>query len=249
LAFPATATATPSGGVLVFDVNAVLAKLPPDVRAQVAWAGPQITAGLRRLWREPFSDAVLTEVALATSVPMRALTSRFLELMAANRAELLAALMVDLQRDEARLAAYVEDSDAVDTLGWVVSFLRSLYGTMVLLFDPAQISAPGHEDVDEHLDDPRVLLLLKGQIALMAALDALKEAAPRERIVELIDVAFLRLMEFRDHLQREGVRLPSPPETSDQRRTAALRYALRLRETMTDTEWKALDDARMGDLR
>lgn len=248
MGFPVTATATTPGSVVVFDVNAVLASLPPNVRAQVAWAGPQITAGIRRLWQAPLSDTLLNDIAMATSVPIRALTTCFLEFMASNRGDLLAALIVDLNREEARLAAYVEDSDAVDTLSWVISFLRSLYGTMVLLLDPAQLSELPHEDLEQSLDH-RVLSLLKGQIALMAASDALKESGPRERVIELIDVAFLELMEFRDHLRREGVRLPSPREASDQRRTAALEYGRRLGETLTDSEWKALDDARMSDLR
>ena len=33
------------------------------------------------------------------------------------------------------------------------------------------------------------------------------------------------------------------------RRTGALKYGLRLRDMLTESDWKALDDARMGDLR
>jgi hypothetical protein len=196
------------------------------------------------------TDELLAEVARTTLPPMRALSKLFLELMAPNREELRAALMEDLQRDEASLGAYLEDPDAVDTLVWVVAFLRSLYTTIVTLLDPSQLTALTDEALDEHLEDPRLLLLPQGQIALMAALEALKENDPRERAVELVEVAFLNFMEFRDRLRREGFWLsPFPAETSEERRTGALKYGLRLRNTLTESDWKALDGARMGDLR
>lgn len=67
---------------------------------------------------------------------------------------------------------------------------------------------------------------------------------------ELIDVAFLEFMQVRDQLRREGFWLsPFPGETSDDRRKDALKYALRLREALRESDWKELDDARMGDLR
>ncbi len=183
-------------------------------------------------------------------MPLRALTKPFLELLAANRDELRAALMEDLQRDEVRLTAYLEDPDAVNTLTWVLAFLRSLYGTVVTLLDPAQLAALGNEEVEEHLQDQRWLPMLKGQIAVMAALDAMKDGDPPDRSIELIETAFLAFMDIRDHLRREGVWLsPFPSETSEERRSGALKYGLRLRDTLTDSDWKALDHARMGDLR
>jgi hypothetical protein len=158
--------------------------------------------------------------------------------------------MEDLQRDETRLREYLDDEDAVDTLAWVVAFLRSFYGTILTLLGPTELATLGQEAVEEHLEDPRVLSLLKGQVALMAALEAPKEEGARERVVELLDVAFLEFMEFRDHLRRDGFWLsPFPGETSEERRTGALKYGLRLRNALTDSDWKALDGARMGDLR
>ena len=84
----------------------------------------------------------------------------------------------------------------------------------------------------------------------MAAFEAAREQAAREQALELIDFAFLEFMTVRDQLRREGFWLsPFPGETSEERRAGALKYGLRLRDTLTDNDWKALDGARMGDLR
>ena len=71
-----------------------------------------------------------------------------------------------------------------------------------------------------------------------------------DRCASLIDAAFMAFMAFRSSLREHGVWLsPFPNETSEERRESLLRYASRLRETLTEQDWQTLDGARMGNLR
>jgi hypothetical protein len=85
----------------------------------------------------------------------------------------------------------VEDADAVDTSEWVFGFLRSFLSATLSLVE--LVTPPQREDILQMLDDPRVRCLMEGQIALMAAIEAVKSAAPKERVIELVEIAFLRL--------------------------------------------------------
>jgi hypothetical protein len=100
------------------------------------------------------------------------------------------------------------------------------------------------------LEDSRMADLLRGQIALMGAIEAVKSEALPEKVVEWVEVAFLRLMRARDHFRQVGFWVsPFPEETTEQRRQDTLRYAQRLREVLTDDDWATLGQARFGDLR
>lgn len=168
----------------------------------------------------------------------------------ANRDGARAALVEDFNRDETQLRAYLDDEDAADTLTWIVAFVRSFFGVVFMVISPDQLAEIEQDELEKHATDRRLLPLYKSQVALMAAVECSKHDDPRERAVELLEVAFLEMMSFRDAMRQDGLWLPLfPQETPADRRHATLHYALRLREALTDEDWAVLDDARMGDLR
>ena len=241
--------AAPARAALVLDVDALLERLPAQVRANLAWTKAPIAAQLQRLQSESVADALLDEVARAIAAPLQTLGRTFLELMAANQDVLRAAVMDDIGRDQRRVQSYVDDADAVDTAEWAFGFLRSFFNATLPLLElvvPSQLENAIHHG----LEDSRMADLLRGQIALMGAIEAVKSEAPREKVVELVEVAFLRLMRARDHFRQVGFWVsPFPEETTEQRRHDTLRYAQRLREVLTDDDWATFGQARFGDLR
>lgn len=66
----------------------------------------------------------------------------------------------------------------------------------------------------------------------------------------ILDVAFLELNRFRAALRKHGVFLtPFPSETIEERRRALLDSAAKVREELSEDDWRVLDQARMRDLR
>lgn len=241
--------AAPARAALVLDVDALLERLPAQLRASLAWTKAPIASQLRRLQSEAVTDGLLDEVTRAIAAPLQTLGRAFLEFMAANQDVLRAAVMDDIGRDQRRVQSYVDDDDAVDTAEWAFGFLRSLFNATLPLLE-----LMGPSDVENAvqygLEDSRLADLLYGQIALMGAIEGVKNEAPRERVIELIDVAFLRLMRTRDHFRQVGFWVsPFPEETTEQRTQDALRYAERLREILTEDDWATFGQARFGDLR
>jgi len=241
--------AAPARAALVLDVDALLERLPAQVRANLAWTKAPIAEQLRRLQSESVADALLDDVARAIAAPLQTLGRAFLEFMAANQDVLRAAVMDDIGRDQRRVESYVDDADAVDTAQWAFGFLRSFFNVTLPLLElvvPSQLENAIHLG----LEDSRKADLLRGQIALMGAIEAVKSEAPRDKVVELVEVAFLRLMRARDHFRQVGFWVsPFPEETTEQRRHDTMRYAQRLREVLTDDDWATFGQARFGDLR
>jgi hypothetical protein len=239
----------PARAALVLDVDALLDRLPAQVRAGLAWTKAPIAAQLRRLQSEAVTDALLDEVTRAIAAPLQALGRTFLEFMAANQDVLRAAVMDDIGRDERRVQSYVDDADAVDTAEWAFGFLRSFFNATLPLLElvgPYELQ----NAVQYGLEDSRMADLVHGQIALMGAIEAVKNEAPRDRVIELVEIAFLRLMRARDHFRKVGFWVsPFPEETTEQRTQDALRYAERLREVLTEDDWATFGQARFGDLR
>lgn len=231
------------------DVEAVFGRLPAEVRAKLAWAKRPFQEALERLRHEPLDDEALEGAAMAIIEPSLSLTSALWQTVA-NRDGARAALLEDFNRDEAHLRDYLDDEDAADTLAWLVAFVRSFFGMVFLVFSPEQLAEIDPEVLEKHAADPRLIPFYKSQVALMAAVECSKHGDPRERAIALLEVAFLEMMAVRDEMRRDGLWLPLfPQETPAERREATLRYALRLREALTDDDWTVLDEARMGDLR
>jgi hypothetical protein len=231
------------------DVEAVLERLPAEVRAKVIWAKRPIEEALARLRHEPLDDETVEQAAMAIIEPSLSLTNALWQTLA-NRDGVRAALLEDFNRDEALLRSYLNDGNAADTLSWLVAFWRSFFGMVFMVFSPEQLAAIDPHEIEKLAADPSVKPVYKSQVALMAAVACSKHGDPRERAIELLEIAFLEMMKFRDTMRQDGLWLPLfPHETPAERREATLRYALGLRDSLSDDDWDVLDDARTGDLR
>jgi hypothetical protein len=199
---------------------------------------------------EPPTEDLVAEVAERVLVPLQAIGRAVWGSLASSRDELRAFFMTELQREQERLTRFLPDDDTRDTLSWVVGFLRSFYTVVVAeatSLDLAMIDESTWAKLDAA---PEVKPLWRGLVALLAAGEEAREGSDPERAAHLVDVAFLKLREFRDLLGRRGLSLSAfPYETTAQRRKGLAHAAERLRAALTDDDWMTIEAARTRDLR
>jgi hypothetical protein len=100
MAFSATSLPVSAGTAPVLDVEGAFARLPAHARAQVAWAKKPIEDGLVELRTRPLTDELVASVADRMVPPLQAL-SRAARALAPNMDDYRAALMQEIQREEA----------------------------------------------------------------------------------------------------------------------------------------------------
>jgi hypothetical protein len=249
MALPATKLPFP-----VLDFGCLLDQLPAEVRAQLAWARKPIDDGLARLRTEALTDALVDEVALALRKPIIAAAVEA-EQWLAGLTEQVDMFESEIEADRARVRALLPDDDSKDTLDWIMDFLQAL---MAAIVDATEDQPVPHaldvEEVEQEHDPPAFRAYLRGSVALMATIEIAKlpsaSATAVERAAELLDVAFLELMEFSDRAA-DLLEAPfDPPSTAPVHRGERLAfYAKAVRDTLTDADWEVIESARLGNLR
>lgn len=226
-------------------------RLPAEARASVVWARKPIAEALSRLRSEPLTDALILAVAQSLFPPLQAVAAKVWEVLAENSDGLRAAIMSDFAREEATLGDFLADADSADTLAWITGFLRSFYGTVFSRIPVEQwATLTGQQQWADAAREPKAASFFCGVAALMASAEEARSGADVARARDLVDVAFLRLREFRDTLRAAGLHLlPYPFETTEQRRDALRMSATRIRESFSGDDWEAISAARMGSLR
>ena len=248
MALPATPLTVGAGAVPVLDAETTLERLPAEARAQLAWARRPIEEGIHRLRTEPMTDELVATTTDRLVPAIQAIGRAAWRALATNPAELRAALMQDLQREQARLADFVQTDEARDTLSWIVSLFQWSFALPPL--SQEQVAQVDDAAWAHATASPDLLPSWRGMVTLMAASEEAKHGTNRERARELLDVAFLELTAFRNVMRRYGVSLPVFPfETTDQRRERVAHYAAQLRSTLNDDDASTLVSARMHNLR
>jgi hypothetical protein len=233
----------------VLDVDTLLGRMPAEIRAPVAWAKKPIETGLARLRSEPLSDDLIAQVTEETWRPLLSLARAFWEIIGTNQNEWRARFVDDFKQEEKQLAAFVADEDSRDTLHWIVGLLQSFLG-LALSVPPEFVTQIDESAFVQLSGDEDFKPYLRALIALMAATEARRTGGDPQRARDLLDVAFLNLTKFRAALRKHGVSLtPFPQETIDERRRGLLESADRLRQMLSDDDWRVLEHARMRDLR
>jgi hypothetical protein len=230
-------------------VETVLGRLPAETRARVLWAKKPIQDGLARLRSEPLTDELIAKVADETWKPISTLGRVFWEIVGANQDEWRARFVDDFRREEQQLAAFVEHEDSRDTLRWVLGLLQSFLGQALSV--PPEFIAEIDEALVARLGaDEDFKPYIRTAVALMATAETRKVGGDAQRARDLLDVAFLEINKFRATLRRQGVSLtPFPLESVEERHRGLLESAARLRQTLSEDDWRVLDQARMRDLR
>ncbi len=233
----------------ILDVETVLARLPAEVRARVAWAKKPIENGLARLRTEPLTDDLVAQVTDGTWRPLMSLGQAFWGIVGTNMDEWRAKFVDDFKMEEDQLAAFVDQDDSRDTLRWVLALLHSFMG--LALSTPIEFIAQFDETLLARLGaDEDFKPYLRSLVVLMSAAETRRAGGDPQRARDLLDVAFLELNKFRATLRKHGVSLtPFPFETVDERRRGLLESADRLRKALSDEDWRVLGQARMRDLR
>ena len=245
----AAATAPVPFAIPVLDVDEALARLPAEARARVVWAKKPIENGLARLCTEPLTDDLVAQVADETWKPLVSIGRVFGSMVAASPDEWRARLVDDFRLEERRFAAFVEQEDSRDTLRWILGLLQSCLGLTLSI--PAELVGEIDDGVLEQVGaNADFRLYLQGWVALMAANETRRMGGDPQRARDLLDVAFLELNTFRATMRKHGVFLtPFPSETVDERRCGLLESADRLRDALSEDDWRVLEQARMRDLR
>jgi hypothetical protein len=247
MAHPAQPLPVAAGTLPVLDVDAMLARLPAQARASVAWAKKPIAEGLARLRTETLTDELVSAVADQILAPVQAIGVAAWRALAANLDSYRAAMMSDFAHEEDRLAAFVDDDDACDTVAWITGFLRSFYGTALATGADVAIDEGAWKQI---ASEPELIPFVRGLAALMAAAEEARVGTDTKRARELVDLAFLQLTQFRDVLRRYGLQLSAfPYETTEQRRENLSEAARRVRANLTEDDWRTIHGARVGDLR
>ncbi len=250
MTLPAPAITGHSGTVAVLDVDALLSRLPAEDRAEVVWAKRPIEVSLARLRAGSLTESLLDEVARDVWAPMAVIARALWQAVGSSPEEWRAKLVEDLRRDEERLRVFLPDDDARDTLDWVAGFLKGLFDCTFAVALPSLPLQLEQEDVERLAGDADLCAFVRGQVSLMAALDAEKAGVDPERARDLVDLSFLELVRVRNLLRGQGQWFSAfPQETTEERRSRALSAAERLRSAMTDDDWDVVEAARMRDLR
>ena len=250
MASPANTLPVTLPALPVLDVEKLLARLPAEARARLLWARKPIEHGLVRLRTEPLTDELVAEVADETWKPVTSLGRAIREIIASdNLDEWRAKIVDDFREEESQLASFLGDEDSRDTLRWVLGLLQSIVGLTLSL--PADFVSQIDETLFARVGaDEEFRRYVRSLVLLMAISEAKKAGDDPQRARELLDVAFLELNKFRATLRRSGVSLtPFPSETVEERRKGLLESAARLRRTLTDQDWRVLEQARMHNLR
>jgi hypothetical protein len=246
----ATALPLGPGALAVLSIDALLRRLPADVRATIAWTQKPIREAVRELRRGKLTDEALGKAARQTWPAMQAFTLAFWKSVAQDRGAWGKTLSAELQQDRERLEQFVEDEDSRETIEWLFSFTEEMLLRLLPLIGPGFYDAIPEEAWSKAPEDPDLLPLLTGSIALTAALDAANEGQDRERARDLLDIAFLELSRARDYFQRFGLWIsPFPGETPEVRTARTLRYAERARTALTAEDVGAFEAARLRALR
>jgi hypothetical protein len=237
----------------ILDVEALLESLPAEARATVAWAERPIEDGLARLRTQPLTEELLADVAAEVCRPIEAIAQAGLKAASTAQGESRDTLMDRFQQDENLLSAFLHDEDARDTLRWVVGLLRSFFDASFHALAPLpseSLARVGAEAARQAAAEPEIKPVIRGIVAFTAALREAKDRGDPERVAELLNVSFLQLKDLLKLMRRNGVSMSTfPDETIEDRHRRLLESAARLRKSLTDDDWRVLDEARVHNLR
>jgi hypothetical protein len=225
--------------------------LPAEVRAQVRWVEPAFAGLLCRLKDEPLTDDVVAEVGREAARPVTTLGAAVFKQYLARPEQWRAAIAEALRRDAAILEHFLPDQHSHESFAWVKGLMTSYFDE--LLRHMGNVEADHVDTAISNLGGElpaEIHAWTCAQMALAAALDLAKHDGDAMRSTDLIDVAFLRLLKFRDALAARGILLtPFPNETPQERAERVQRYAKLCREVLTEEDMRVLDDARLRTLR
>lgn len=233
----------------VLDVESVFARFPAESKAQLAWARKPIRDALARFAVERLDEQLLDSAAEAIWPALWSISGEFFKMMAERPQELAAAVMQDFGTVEDRLREHLDDEDAVDTLSWILGFLRGYFGLTASLPRHAWRSL-AEVPAEEFTKHREARLFMRGYVALLGSVELSRLKADPGRASELIDISFLELSRFQQELDRAGFRVtPFPFQTIEERRERQAQYAERLRQLLGPGDEAILGAARLGDLR
>jgi hypothetical protein len=230
-------------------LETALASLPAEARARVAWAEKPIETGLARLRTEPLTDDVVAQVTDEMWKPFGSLWRAFGKIVGKNQDEWRAKFVDDFKREEDQLAEFVEEDDSRDTLRWILGLLHSFLNLSLTV--PAEfVSQIDEETLARASAEEDFKPYVRSLFVLMAAAETRRAEGDPQRARDLLDVSFLELSKFRATMRKLGVSLtPFPSESVEERRRGLLESAGRLREALTDEDWRVLEQGRTRNLR
>lgn len=235
-------------GAPILDVEAFVSRLSAEQRAQLVWAMKPLGEGVHRLRTESLTDKLIAAVVCSTTAAFLGLSNALQELPESLLAIARNELASDFRSSEARLAAFLPDDDARDTLRWVTGFLGQVLSVALADRNRRPISSIPEAEIEAMKASPFWAQWWGGIVMLLAASEESKKGSSRQRAAELVDASFLALHKIRDLLLMTGLVLPAP-ETDAERLDRLRQTAEAIRASFTEADWTAIEDARLRELR
>jgi hypothetical protein len=229
------------------DLETLFGSLPAEARANALWSRAPIEAGVRRLIEEPWSDALLVEVADELARPLLALARPFAQVLARDGSQREQARI--RFREDAQVIGQYIPAEARETFAWCTGVVESL-SVLIGFIDPDAWQLLTDDSVERAMSTTDLQVLTQAQAALLALSEVVRTRGSRERAAQLVDAAFLSFCAVQDCLAREGLTLePFRDESPRAKAERSLRYASLARDALRPEDSATLDEARLRPLR
>lgn len=216
----------------------LLSRLPAAAQAGVRWTQRHFAAAFRRLQTEPLDETLVADVAESVWSPYRHLLVAMWKACVAVPG-LYQSIFDESLAQATRIISegLGDDHDGIDTLGWVVEWHRSVARTLIPMMPgmaPDLDALAGDPEASSELPHAPAGGMFRSQILLGAAEDAARTGVDKQRLKDLVDLAFLEMSHGVDASREAMPWLPQNPfgmESPAERGARATRYADALRES------------------
>jgi hypothetical protein len=230
-------------------LDALVQRLPADLRAEVKWDGPTLRNAVHRLLHEPVSEPLVTEVC-------RAVIQQFIRLMDALKLALPWATLKDEMRsseaDIVKLRACLAPTGTADIGEWALRAADAAMAAILERFGSDVEKATAELDSSKVAQEIEAQPLhgLRSRVLVAAILEAGSRPELATRVGELAGLAYLDVVRFIDLLKLAQVAVePFGPESDAQRSERTLRYAQGARAALDSEAVEALKAGRLNALR
>jgi hypothetical protein len=227
----------PIGPLSVSDLERLVASLPAQQRAALAWTPRDLRAAIDSIRR---SDDVTDEVLATAAEQIFRLILPVIEPIATllGGSRLSAEVSTLWNKELSNLRTFLPDPPAVHAAEWIFRAFDGIMRTVLQSIDRAEIAeafgALEGLGLPPEMFKSEAGALFRAQALMMAAIAEAEERGDAEKAAQLIDHAVLEMATTIDMAGRIGLTIdPYQGEAQDQRAARLLGYVQDIRDTLT----------------
>jgi|SRR5581483_200905 len=231
------------------DMDRLLARLPAEQRAALAWAPNAIRQALRLLQRGNLSADVIREATKEVLATIFKLLPKLTAAFSDDAWKREADSLVKSKRE--LLRSFITDETARDAAEWVLEAMRGVLNTVVTsVGDELQQHLADEKKLESVVAATQDMGFVNAMVLLMALIDAAEEKRHPEHAAELAETAFLEASNDVGVLANAGLHAATfLDETPEDRVSRLLRYAEHARNELGDSDADVLSQGRLRNLR